>query len=106
MPRRRSCSGARGARSASAQGQAPGAARTSSATRLVTDWAGALDRRPTVARPLWRRHSDRTNGALLSRWLPHEPGGRVLKTDLFDEATGAGLYPRLAERFAGIAGID
>jgi len=72
----------------------------------VTDWAGALDRRPTVARPLWRRYSDRINGALVRRWLPHEPSGRVLKTDLFDEATGAGLYPRLAERFAGIAGID
>ena len=72
----------------------------------MTDWAGVLDRRPTVARPLWRRHSDRINGALVRRWLPRAPGGRVLKTDLFDEATGTGLYPWLAERFASVAGID
>jgi SAM-dependent methyltransferase len=53
---------------------------------------------------LWRRHSDRVNSALVDRWLP--PVGSVLKTDLFDEAVGEGLYPTLAARARTVVGID
>lgn len=56
--------------------------------------------------PLWRQCSDRVNGALLARWLPHRPIGRVLKTDLFDEAIGDGLYPLLPQRGPSASGID
>jgi SAM-dependent methyltransferase len=58
--------------------------------------------RPT---PLWRRHSDTVNSALVERWLPAGLG-RVLKTDLFDEAMSQGLYPALAGRAAEVVGID
>ena len=55
---------------------------------------------------LWRRHSDHVNCGLLQQWLPARPIGRMLKTDLFDEATSGGLYPFLAERCERVCGID
>ncbi|MGH7587131.1 MAG: methyltransferase domain-containing protein [Gemmatimonadota bacterium] len=55
---------------------------------------------------LWRAHSDTVNARLLRRWLPEEAAGRVLKTDLFDEAFGEGLVEPLAERYATLIGID
>jgi len=55
---------------------------------------------------LWRAHCDAVNAALLERWLPTVPCARLLKTDLWDEAMGQGLYPLLAERAADVAGID
>ncbi|MDI7277103.1 MAG: methyltransferase domain-containing protein [Anaerolineae bacterium] len=54
---------------------------------------------------LWRAHSDAVNAGLFGRWLA-APDGRVLKTDLFDEACSAGLYPLLACRSAAVVGID
>jgi SAM-dependent methyltransferase len=54
---------------------------------------------------LWRRHSDAVNHALLARWLPPR-SGRLLKTDLFDEIVGTGLYPFLASRADQVVGID
>jgi len=45
---------------------------------------------------LWRRHSDSVNLALLKRWLPPGTPGPILKTDLYDEAVGEGLYRHLA----------
>jgi SAM-dependent methyltransferase len=66
---------------------------------LARVWAGA---RPT---PLWRRHSDAVNSALVERWLPPRVG-RVLKTDLFDEAMSNGLYPALAGRAEEVVGVD
>jgi SAM-dependent methyltransferase len=67
--------------------------------RLARLWAGA---RPT---PLWRRHSDAVNSALVERWLPSRIG-RVLKTDLFDEAMSPGLYAALAGRADEVVGVD
>lgn len=55
---------------------------------------------------LWRRHSDAINGTLVARWLVPSSTGRVLKTDLFDEAMGVGLAPLLATRARRIAAID
>ena len=54
--------------------------------------------------PLWRRHSDAVNTALVQRWLPARPR-RILKTDLFDEAVSDGVYPALAQR-GHVVGID
>ncbi|MGI8558823.1 MAG: class I SAM-dependent methyltransferase [Solirubrobacteraceae bacterium] len=45
------------------------------------------------------------NIALLRRWLPAGQG-TLLKTDLFDEAVGSGLYPELASRVREVAGVD
>jgi len=55
---------------------------------------------------LWRAHSDAVNTAFLQASLPGVRDGRVLKTDLFDEAMGEGLFGTLAERFTSVVGMD
>lgn len=55
---------------------------------------------------LWRRHSDTVHSSLLAGWLGPERAGRLLKTDLFDEASGPGLYPLLATKARTVVGID
>jgi ubiquinone/menaquinone biosynthesis C-methylase UbiE len=59
---------------------------------------------PTEA--LWRAHSDAVNCALLERWLAAEPCRMLLKTDLFDEAMGAGLFPLLARHARRVTALD
>ena len=59
----------------------------------------------TPAHQLWRAHSDAVNTQLLRRWLPPHCG-RVLKTDLFDEAVGVGLYGVLAAHADEVVGVD
>ncbi len=67
--------------------------------RVVESWE------PTATHQRWRAHSDAVNRRLLRRWLA--PGsGRLLKTDLFDEAVAGGLYPELAARAGEVVGID
>ncbi len=61
--------------------------------------------RGTAPRSLWRLHSDAVNATLVADWLPDRVD-RLLKTDLFDEAVGAGLFPLLASRAGAVAGID
>jgi SAM-dependent methyltransferase len=55
---------------------------------------------------LWRLHSDRVNTALMQRWLSGGRLQRILKTDLFDEAVTAGLYPVLSAATDRLVGID
>jgi len=55
---------------------------------------------------VWRRHSDAVNAALLNRWLPCSIAGRVLKTDLFDEALSEGLAPAVGLRSPFVVGVD
>jgi len=55
---------------------------------------------------LWRQHSDAVNLALLQLWWPDEPVESVLKTDLFDEVFGAGLYPFMHSKTRTVSGID
>jgi hypothetical protein len=55
---------------------------------------------------LWRAHSDARNIALIGRWLTGNSAQRLLKTDLFDEALGQGLYPLFAWRIAHVVGVD
>jgi SAM-dependent methyltransferase len=70
-------------------------------------WDTVADRWVT-ARPqrLWRTHSDRVNRALCERWLPRQPVGRLLKTDVFDEVAAAGLLPLLQRHARQVVGID
>lgn len=70
-------------------------------------WDGVA-RHWAVARPqrLWRSYCDRINTRLCERWLPEMPVARALKTDLFDEASSAGLCPLLATRARTVVGID
>lgn len=67
---------------------------------LVAAWQ---ERNPQA---LWRAHSDAVNAALLNQWLPAAGIGRLLKTDVFDEAFGSGLYPSLASHAQRVIGID
>ncbi len=57
------------------------------------------------AQRVWRRHCDAFNLRLFDRWLPAR-AERLLKTDLWDEAVGTGLYPALAARARSVAGVD
>lgn len=61
--------------------------------------------RSTPQHILWRRHSDAVNNALFARWLP-AVAERLLKTDAFDEAFGAGLYRLLASRAQTVIAMD
>jgi SAM-dependent methyltransferase len=55
---------------------------------------------------LWRDHSDAINVKLLARWLPLSRVKCLLKTDVFDEAFGRGLYPSLASKAKHRISID
>jgi ubiquinone/menaquinone biosynthesis C-methylase UbiE len=55
---------------------------------------------------LWRQHSDAVNLALVQRWWPDKLVESVLKTDLFDEVFGEGLYPFMHSRARTVSGID
>lgn len=55
---------------------------------------------------LWRAYSDALYREFLDGWLPAGDWGRLLKTDLFDEAVGEGLYGALAARAHGVVGVD
>ncbi|MDX6510594.1 MAG: hypothetical protein QOE36_98 [Gaiellaceae bacterium] len=57
------------------------------------------------AQALWREHSDTVNRSLFDGWLPFGLD-RVLKTDLWDEAMGEGLYPVLSTRANAVTGVD
>jgi SAM-dependent methyltransferase len=84
----------------------PYASPSASAADAAPDWdAVAKVWRGAPPQTLWRRHSDDVNSALLRRWLPPHCD-TILKTDLWDEAMGAGLYPVLAERATRLVGID
>lgn len=55
---------------------------------------------------LWRAHSDAVNSALFERWFPPRRVARVLKTDLFDEGVGRGLYDLLSAHARHVVGMD
>ena len=71
------------------------------------DWeALAKSWRETNPHALWRCYSDTLHSVLVQRWLVPAAGAAVLKTDLFDEAFGQGVYPELARRVPTVIGID
>jgi SAM-dependent methyltransferase len=69
-------------------------------------WAEVASRQPTSRAGSWRQHADCVNRDLCVRWWPDTPVGRVLKTDLFDEACGEGLLPFALGRAHEAHGID
>ena len=52
-----------------------------------------------------RAYSDAANELLLARWTT-EPARRALKTDLFDEAVGAGLVGALGRHAGTVTAVD
>ena len=77
-----------------------GSASTDEWTEVAEEW---LKRAP---QSLWRRHSDAVNSILLERWLPRGIIGRILKTDLFDEAVAGGLFPSLSRHARSVVALD
>ena len=67
---------------------------------LASQW------RKSPTQGLWRRYSDSLNTALLLRWLAPRPNTMALKTDLFDEAFGDGVYPALGRCATRVIGLD
>jgi SAM-dependent methyltransferase len=65
---------------------------------IVVKWPGDSPQQ-------WRRQSDAVNRQLIERWLPGR-FANLLKTDLFDEFAGEGLYRCLAGRAHRVTGID
>ncbi len=55
---------------------------------------------------LWRAHCDAVNARLLLSWLAQDNFQCLLKSDLFDEACGEGLYSLLASQAQRIIGVD
>jgi SAM-dependent methyltransferase len=68
--------------------------------RVQRDWQSSPHQE------LWRHHSDHVDTGWLSAWLPDEPVGRLLKTDLFNEGIGPGLFPLLRKAAVAMHGID
>ena len=67
----------------------------------VADWPRTRGHR------LLRAYADELNARLAEAWLVKGPRPhRLLKTDLFDEAVGSGLYPCLQELADEVHGID
>lgn len=56
--------------------------------------------------PTWRHYCDALHRELLQRWAPRRPVARSLKTDLFDEAAGPGLFEPLSAIADEVVGID
>jgi SAM-dependent methyltransferase len=70
------------------------------------DWDAVVRSwRETRGTSLLRAYSDAANRRLLERWLPVR-AGRVLKTDVFDEAVAEGLAPFLERRADTLVAID
>lgn len=70
-------------------------------------WDDVLTRwQPSRGTTFLRLYSDAVNASVVRDWLGPGEGLRVLKTDLFDEAVGAGIYPALRDRAAQVVGID
>jgi SAM-dependent methyltransferase len=78
--------------------------------RLGADWDGALSRFDPAAHYLDAFLGDlkrRAHLGLIERWDGLPAAGRVLKTDLFEEAVGPDAYlPDLGQRGATVVGMD
>jgi len=70
-------------------------ARQTASARYWDEALEELQLGPSLA--LWRAHCDAVNEAWLKLRLPAERTLRLLKTDLFDDALGEGLFPLLTQ---------
>jgi SAM-dependent methyltransferase len=78
----------------------------SSSPHKPTDWSALLEQWNKNRHLSWRSYSDWINLNWLQAWWPESPVGKVLKTDLFDEATSTGLMPWLFHHSRFSVGMD
>ena len=76
------------------------------ARRGAEYWTAVMAGRSAMPASVWRAHADRVNVDLCRAFWPSSRPRRVLKTDLFDEASGQGLLPVLAPESGATFGID
>ncbi len=55
---------------------------------------------------VWREYADAVNRAALVRWLPLALWKRILKTDTFDEAVGAGVCALLSAHSSTLVAVE
>jgi len=68
--------------------------------QVSTEW------QQTQPDQLWRAHSDAVNRQWLASWWPQRSVNRALKTDMFDEAVGEGVFGLLKSRARFAVGMD
>jgi ubiquinone/menaquinone biosynthesis C-methylase UbiE len=76
------------------------------ASKAYSDWQSVSPHEDTAYHQAWRTYSDKINLRWLQEWWPDHTVIRTLKTDLFDEAAGAGLLSWVGQRSNKIIGID
>ena len=83
-------------------------ARTSPRGPSANDYWQEVGRRLARGpnRPLWRMCCDSLNRRWLERQLREDRFEAALKTDMFDEAAGEGMFPFLSARTDRVFGID
>jgi SAM-dependent methyltransferase len=69
-------------------------------------WDQVAERWDDGQQRLWGRHADAMHLRVIGPWLPGGRGGRLLKTDLFEEAWRDGLLPSLRGSGDTVVGID
>lgn len=69
-------------------------------------WTEAYQNLQRIPQSSWRAYCDSLNRDLIARWWGGEKKGRLLKTDLFEEAMGSGLCRNLSAIGGPIFGID
>jgi len=70
------------------------------------NWSVQLEKWDKERHLSWRNYSDGINLHWLQTWWPDAPPDKMLKTDLFDEATATGLMPWLIQRSHLVVGMD
>lgn len=70
-------------------------------------WSDVADRGGEhLAYPMWRAYCDALHARLFHSWLAGAQASAVLKTDLFDEASGNGLVAALKQMSPRVTGVD
>jgi len=70
------------------------------------EWSDFSPEPGLMACALWRKYCDRLHRDLIAEWCGGRKFRRALKTDLFDEAVGAGCCGALAAVAGEVQGID
>jgi SAM-dependent methyltransferase len=78
----------------------------SQSSKKTVNWDEEFEHWNQNRQQRWRQHSDWISIRWLQSWWPTPQPQRVLKTDLFDEATSTGVMPWLAEHSKILVGVD
>lgn len=83
-----------------------GSGPESQAAASTREWHDFSVTAAAAACPAWREYCDRLHANLIAEWCGQRAFRRALKTDVFDEAVGAGCLPALADVADEVHGVD